>query len=632
MESENVQQNNNITFNGKTYKYMGIVHKREILNNNFYLPEGFEIIRSIRKIKAPKAPRAPAAPRAPRRARTPKIQLVFETDQLMDDIMADCMADDERLNMSNIVDNDTKEEIEIIEEKTEEIQQIEEVQQIENIEVVASVDTIEVIVEEPEQSITLDDNNNINYVDKLSRIHKKITNTLSNKLIFDKSAQCVHFELMREEINANRVDGKINKKLKHAIESEYTTKIRNAIKKFLGLSYELSYRLANDNSCRDQLIDCLKLFVHTRDLLYKSQSTGHIEVNNLIKYQLKHNDTHGSTPEKILKKIEEEQMLSIKGTIEPIPQQNNETVTSIKNVAPIETIIEELEQALPLVEVINEVVEDKQINIYTAIIEENKGFNEVIKDGVKYFVTNKSKKIEQDQLIKTIPVINNKNVEQAIPIIENIEHNEHNENIEYNEDSDYEEREAFSPMGQEHTVSHKPQEKFIIKNPKPLIFDESIFDDSDIDEEEDNDIRCAIPCDKNDFKYEDICEDDDDESKANKQVMHHVNNITKAIDDDLDKNCYFYSILECKESKYWASIFTTYALPILNEYPEIMNGDIRESIDEVYGKYIKLSKRFKSKRDMNTFKKILKVTNDKCIQKELDDFIEENKEYIEEPI
>ena len=43
-----------ITINNKQVKYMGIVHKREIMKGGMPLPDGYEIVADIRKIKQSK--------------------------------------------------------------------------------------------------------------------------------------------------------------------------------------------------------------------------------------------------------------------------------------------------------------------------------------------------------------------------------------------------------------------------------------------------------------------------------------------------------------------------------------------------------------------------------------------------
>ena len=44
-------QNTKVIINNKSYKFFGTVHKREILNGNIEVPEGYELKKMIRKIK-----------------------------------------------------------------------------------------------------------------------------------------------------------------------------------------------------------------------------------------------------------------------------------------------------------------------------------------------------------------------------------------------------------------------------------------------------------------------------------------------------------------------------------------------------------------------------------------------------
>ena len=44
-------QNNKVIIGNKSYKFFGTVHKREILNGNMEVPEGYELKKMIRKIK-----------------------------------------------------------------------------------------------------------------------------------------------------------------------------------------------------------------------------------------------------------------------------------------------------------------------------------------------------------------------------------------------------------------------------------------------------------------------------------------------------------------------------------------------------------------------------------------------------
>ena len=50
IKNYDIENNQSFFFNNRNYKFMGVKHRREILNGNAEVPEGYHIINTIRKI------------------------------------------------------------------------------------------------------------------------------------------------------------------------------------------------------------------------------------------------------------------------------------------------------------------------------------------------------------------------------------------------------------------------------------------------------------------------------------------------------------------------------------------------------------------------------------------------------
>ena len=50
IKNYDIENNQSFFFNNRNYKFMRVKHRREILNGNAEVPEGYHIVNTIRKI------------------------------------------------------------------------------------------------------------------------------------------------------------------------------------------------------------------------------------------------------------------------------------------------------------------------------------------------------------------------------------------------------------------------------------------------------------------------------------------------------------------------------------------------------------------------------------------------------